>query len=213
MARLGAVLAQTPMEGRAWKAHSKEGMQGNELPMMQLQLQRRLSKLHQEWWLAAEETLLSLHLVCPRCEGNLTTCHCPLPPPANSTPGATEGNLATHRIRDVDLNRVGPGAAVWPHLDAEVHGGDPTLLVLLQPATRGGLLLVAKERDVSWRESEAGGLTLARRARDTEYVGLRECGDVCCLDGCAFVHEVRQVHGCVPRLTMSVTVSCSPVSL
>ena len=104
--------------------------------------------------------------------------------------------------------RVMPQAAIWPHQDVVIGGGGPSLLVLLQPAQQGGHFRIAKEADVSWREADAGGLTLAQRVRDTVYVPLQECGDVCCFDGCTYVHEVSRVYGSEPRLTVSVTLAC-----
>ena len=179
-------LAATPLQGPGWREHSVAGQQGNELPMLQLDLSGiRVHRDH--WWLLLQQVVAYVAMDCPCC-------------------GAP---VASHEIVTADLNQVRPQAAIWPHQDVVIIGGGrPSLLVLLQPAQQGGQLRIAKEADTSWREADAGGLTLARRARDTAYVPLQECGEVCCFDGCTYVHEVTRVDGSEPRLTVSVTLAC-----
>ena len=181
-------LAATPLQGPRWREHSVAGQQGNELPMLQLDLSGiRVHRDH--WWLLLQQVVAYVAMDCPCC-------------------GAP---VASHEIVTADLNQVRPQAAIWPHQDVVIIGGGrPSLLVLLQPAQQGGHFRIAKEAGVSWREADAGGLTLARRARDTAYVPLQECGEVCCFDGCAYVHEVSRVYGSEPRLTVSVTLACGP---
>jgi hypothetical protein len=188
-AALLRALAATPLQGPKWREHSVAGQQGNELPMMQLDLSG--SREHREnWGLLLQQVVAHVAMDCPCC-------------------GAS---VASHEIVTADLNQVRPQAAIWPHQDAADKrfggGGRPSLLVLLQPAQQGGHFRIAEEADVSWREADAGGLTLARRARDTVYVPLQECGEVCCFDGCTYVHEVSRVYGSEPRLTVSVTLAC-----
>jgi hypothetical protein len=178
-------LAATPLQGPRWREHSVAGQQGNELPMLQLDLSG--IRVHRDnWWLLLQQVVAHVAMDCPCC-------------------GAS---VASHEIVTADLNQVRPQAAIWPHQDVVIGGGAPSLLVLLQPAQQGGHFRIAKEADVSWREADAGGLTLAQRVRDTVYVPLQECGDVCCFDGCTYVHEVSRVYGSEPRLTVSVTLAC-----
>ena len=179
------LLAQTPLDGPGWHPHSGPGEQGNDLPMYQLDLSDYPHK--DKWWPVLQQ------VVAAQTAMDCTTC------------GAA---VASHRIRATDLNQVRPRAAVWPHTDVVVRGGGPSLLLLLQPAQQGGDFRIAREPAVSWREADAGGLTLARRARDAVYVPLRVCGDVICFDGLTFAHEVSRVHGSEPRLTVSVTLTC-----
>ena len=180
-------LAATPLQGPRWHEHSVAGQQGNELPMLQLDLSG--IRVHRDnWWFLLQRVVAHVAMGCPCCGPS----------------------VASHKIVTADLNQVRPQAAIWPHQDVVIGGGGPSLLVLLQPAQQGGHFRIAKKANVSWREADAGGLTLARRVRDTVYVPLQECGEVCCFDGCAYVHEVSRVYGSEPRLTVSVTLACGP---
>ena len=180
-------LAATSLSGPQWKPHSNAGEQGNDLPMLQLDLSG-IREQRANWWLLLQEVVAQSGMACPCC-------------------GAA---VASHDMVTADLNQVRPQAAIWPHRDVVLGGGGPVLLVLLQPAQQGGNFMIAKKPDVSWRVAGAGGMTLARRARDTVYVPLQECGEVCCFDGCTYAHEVSRVYGSEPRLTVSITLACGP---
>ena len=56
-------LAVTPLEGRRWREHSVAGQQGNELPMVQLDL--RGIRVHRDtWWLLLQQVVAHVaHLV------------------------------------------------------------------------------------------------------------------------------------------------------
>ena len=124
-----------------------------------------------------------------------------------------------HTVQAVDLNRLRPQAALWPHEDIAVGGAKTSvLLCLLQPATIGGCLRVARvashvthgteHTGVAWRAVDKRSTTLARRARDTESTGMQIIGDSVLLDGCSYVHEVTKVCAGMDRLSLSVTLRC-----
>lgn len=163
-------LAATPLQGSGWHEHSVAGEQGDELPMLQLDLSGTRMR-RDNWSLLLQQVVAHVAMDCPCC-------------------GAP---VASHEIVDATLNQVRPQAAIWPHQDVVIGRGCASLLVLLQPAHQGGHFRIATEADV---------------AHDTVYVPLRECGDVCCFDGCSYAHEVSQVHGSEPRLTVSITLAC-----
>ena len=105
----------------------------------------------------------------------------------------------------MDCNQLRPHAAIWPHIDI---AAGPSLVVVVQAAEQGGILRIAREKVVNWREAIAGGLTFARRARDTVCLPMRDSGDVCCFDGCSYAHEVTCVYGRKPCVTVALTLAC-----
>ena len=69
-------------------------------------------------------------------------------------------------------------------------------------------LLHVEKPLLHWRDAAAGGLTFARRARDTVCLPMNDCGDVCFFDGCSYAHEVRPVYGRKPRVSVAMTLAC-----
>ena len=59
---------------------------------------------------------------------------------------------------------------------------------------------------MAWRPMD-DSKTLRDRARDTVSSVMR-VGDCVLFEGCAFVHEVTQVHGPVDRISMVLNIRC-----
>ena len=80
----------------------------------------------------------------------------------------------------LDINRIEPGAALWPHEDVQVsEHGEIAAVVLLQRAELGGDFRIARwpgEEGVIWRLTE-GAATVRSRMRDTVScdLGARTC--------------------------------------
>ena len=110
----------------------------------------------------------------------------------------------------MDINRIGLGAALWPHQDEKVSPhGEVSAMVLVQRAELGGDFRIARksgEVGVAWRPMD-DAKTLRDRARDTVSSDMR-VGDCVLFEGCAYVHEVTQVHGPVDRISMVLTIRC-----
>lgn len=182
-----------PSSGRGWLPHSGYFDQGNDKPMLQFHIDDK-KRFREQWLPLVQEQLAALKLQCPCCQKA----------------------LQSHAVVAIDLNRIEPGAALWPHTDFQLGiGVNPvTVITLLQPAQQGGLFSVAKEATVAWTKSAVhGSARLARSGRDMLLVDMFECGDVCVLNGARYAHCVSRVTsglGSVARKSLSVTVRCLP---
>ena len=190
VAALSSALANTPLNKLKWLKHSKLSWQKGSSPMLQHQMITSNRKVGHLWQHVRKCVLHELdQKTCPRCK------------------------LSIHKhARDttMDINRIGPGAALWPHQDEKVSPhGEVSAMVLVQRAELGGDFRIARkpgEVGVAWRPMD-DSKTLRDRARDTVSSDMR-VGDCVLFEGCAYVHEVTQVHGPVDRISMVLNIRC-----
>jgi hypothetical protein len=174
-----------PVGGVAWRRHSGEGMQANDLPMVQ----RTFKGTTSPWYRTCSRVVERDEGACPRCGRD----------------------VHEHRIGGgVDVNVVHPGAALWPHIDLVEGYCDVQMLILLQPAVYGGEFRVGAAEGleaVNWKEVKDSA-RMKRRARDSVSLFMCAPGDMCVLDSTEYVHEVTRVQGAQARVTLSVGLKC-----
>jgi hypothetical protein len=177
----------TLTKSAAWVAHNREGEQASDAPM--LQLKRNILKTRELHQVVSAVQVAAGEISCP-------CCHFP---------------IHRHHLKNADVNAIGPGAALWPHVDEVVEGGACALLLLVRAAVQGGDLRVETSgnvEEVAWQTCGEDASRVKYRMRDTESTGLFREGEYVVVHGEKHLHEVTRVAGNVVRVSLAMTLVC-----